>query len=81
MRNVVISFDLAGLSGSANKNNLNISKFFASLSPYRDYGDDTNKPPPSFNSEVDDFNNDPLVDFLLARLLDEVDDGSFGDNE
>ena len=76
-----MSFDLASLSGSAGKDNLDISKFFVSPSPYRDYSDDTNKPPPSSNSEVDDFDNNPLVDFLPARLLDEVDDGSFSDNK
>ena len=74
-------FDLAGLSGSTSKNNLNISKFFTSLSPHRDHSNDTNKPPPSSNSEVDNFDDNPLVDFLPAHLLDKVDDGSFGDNE
>ena len=81
MRNVVISFDLAGLSGSTSKDDLDISEFFTSPSPHRDHSDNTNKLPPSSNSEADDFDNNPLVDFSLARLLDEVDDGSFGNNE
>ena len=75
-----MSFDLAGLSGSAGENDLDISEFFTSLSPYRDYGDDTNKLSPFSNSEADNFDDNSLVDFLLARLLDEVDDGSF-DND
>ena len=76
-----MSFDLAGLSGSASEDDLDISEFFASPSPHRDHGDDTNEPPPSSNSEADNFDNDPLADFSPAHLSDEVDDGSFGDNE
>ena len=74
-------FDLASLSDSTSKNNLNISKFFTSLSPYRDHGNNTNKLSPSSNSEVNNFDNNPLVDFSPAHLLDKVDDGSFGNNE
>ena len=76
-----MSFDLASLSGSASKDDLDISEFFTSLSPHWDHSNDTNEPSPSSNSEVDNFDNDPLVDFSLAHLLDEVNDGSFSDNE
>ena len=76
-----MSFDLASLSGSASKDNLNISEFFVSLSPYRDHSDNTNEPPPSSNSKVDNFDNNPLTDFSPAYLSDEVDDGSFSDNK
>ena len=76
-----MSFNLAGLSGSADEDDLDISEFFASLSLYRDHGDNTNEPSPSSNSEVDNFDDNPLMDFLLARFLDKVNDGSFGDNE
>ena len=74
-------FDLASLSGSASENDLDISEFFASSSPHRDYGDNTNEPPPSSNSEVDNFDDNPLTNFSPACLLDKVDDGSFGDNK
>ena len=76
-----MSFNLAGLSGSASENDLDISEFFASLSPHRDYSDNTNEPSLFSNSEADNFNNNPLVDFLPAYLLDEVNDSSFGDNK
>ena len=76
-----MSFDLAGLSGSAGEDDLDISEFFASLSPYRDYSDNTNEPPPFSNSEVNNFDDNPLANFLLAYLSDKVDDGSFGDDK
>ena len=76
-----MSFDLASLSGSASEDDLDISEFFTSLSPHRDHSDNTNEPPPSSNSEVDNFDNDPLVDFSPACLSDKVNDGSFSDDE
>ena len=74
-------FDLASLSSSTSKNNLNISKFFTFLSLYRDHSNNTNKPPLFSNSEVNNFNNNPLVDFSLVYLLNKVDDGSFDNNK
>ena len=76
-----MSFDLASLSGSTSENDLDISKFFASLSLYRDYSDNINELSPFSNSEADNFDDNSLVDFLSARLSDEVDDDSFGDNK
>lgn len=76
-----MSFDLASLSGSTSKDDLDIGKFFTSLFPNQDHGNDTNKPSPSSYSEVDNFDNKPLEDFLLVYLLDKVDNSSFGDDE